>query len=94
MMKWLLDYFAWRCWISYWLHQSSSTIPTTVQDAVTDLGKLKHVDWCTLVYEKLKTGVTDWKNKSSKTRNLMGCIYLLLVSILLYLLVLCREPII
>jgi hypothetical protein len=74
---------------------SISTIPTTVRDAVTDLDKLKHVGWCTLVYEKLKTGITDWKkNESSKNRNLTGCIYLLLVSILVSFLVLYREPII
>lgn len=76
---------------------ASSTVPSTVIDAVTDLDKLKDVDWCTVVYEKLKTSINNWKEASKsapKTRTATGCVYLLLVSILVSLLVLCREPII
>ena len=76
---------------------ASSTVPSTVIDAVTDLDKLKDVDWCTVVYEKLKTSINNWKEASKsapKTRTATGCVYLLPVSILVSLLVLCREPII
>jgi len=77
------------------LSSSSSTIPSTIQDAVTNLENLKNVDWCTLVYERVKTSIIEWKNSSNKkNKNVTGCIFLLLVSILVSLLVLCREPII
>ncbi|XP_066382473.1 uncharacterized protein [Miscanthus floridulus] len=51
-------------------------------DAVTDLDKLKDVDWCTVLYEKLKTSINDWKEASKsapKTRTVTGCVYLLLI---------------
>ena len=76
---------------------ANSTVPSTIIDAITDLDKLKDVDWCTVVYEKLKTSINNWKEASKsapKTRTATGCVYLLLVSILVSLLVLCREPII
>jgi hypothetical protein len=62
---------------------ASTTVPSTVIDAVIDLDKLKDVDWCTVVYEKLKTSINNWKEASKsapKTRTATGCVYLLLVS--------------
>jgi hypothetical protein len=41
---------------------SSSTMETSIQDVVTDLDKLKNVDWCTVVYERMKTGISVWHN--------------------------------
>ena len=68
--------------LNFLVSSSGSSIDSSVQDAVTDLDKLKNVDWCTLVYERLKTWITVWQNSSSKTKSGTSCIYLLLVSIL------------
>jgi len=69
--------------LNFLVSSSNSSIDISLQDAVTDLDKLKNVDWCTLVYERLKTGITGWQNSSqNKTKSATGCIYLLLVSIL------------
>lgn len=88
--------------LKFLVSSSNSTVETSIQDAVTDLDKLKNVDWCTVVYERMKTGISVWhnppqdkpkknppKNKPT-TRNPMGCIYLLLVNIL-FLFSLCVE---
>ena len=69
----------------------NSNVSGKITDAVTDLDLLIQVDWCTVVYNKLKEGIESWKNGSRKT---MGCIYLLIISILVSFLVLCRDPII
>ena len=88
--------------LKFLVSSSSSTMETSIQDAVTDLDKLKNVDWCTVVYERMKTGISVWHNppqdKPKKNppqnkptiRNPTGCIYLLLVNIL-FLFSLCVE---
>lgn len=68
-----------------------STVPKSLLDAVLNLDDLKKVDWSTLVFNKLKESIVDWKTGS---RNLTGCIYLLIVSILVSLLFLCRQQVI
>jgi len=68
-----------------------STVPKSLLDAVLNLDELKKVDWSTLVFNKLKESIVDWKTGS---RNLTGCIYLLIVSILVSLLFLCRQQVI
>jgi len=66
----------------------SSNVPKTTVDAVVDLDKLKNVYRCTVVYNKLKEGIESWKKGKRKST---GCIYLLIVSILVAFLVLCRD---
>jgi len=48
--------------LKFLVSSSSSTMETSIQDAVTDLDKLKNVDWCTVVYERMKTGISVWHN--------------------------------
>ena len=67
----------------------SSNVPKTTVDAVVDLDKLKNVDRCIVVYNKLKEGIESWKKGKRKST---GCIYLLIVSILVAFVVLCRDP--
>ena len=53
-----------------------------------DMASIKYFDWCTIVYENLRSYVNDWqlstvkKSEKKKTVTIPGCIIIPLVSIL------------
>jgi hypothetical protein len=70
---------------------NGNATPKTTIDAALDLDMLKEVDWFTVVFDKLKDGIDSWH---SGNKGIKGCVFLLLVSILVAFLILCRDPVI